>query len=370
MSILLTALIFIVILAALVLVHELGHFLVAKWSGIRVDEFGLGFPPRLAHWRPRGSETTYSLNAIPFGGFVKIFGETGEGADETTAPADRTRSFIAKPARIQIAVLAAGIVFNLIFAWLLVSTGFMIGLPVPTDYATNAHLTNIQSTITSVDPGSPAAAAGLQTGDQIVGVTAGTTVGGVTISDIQKFTADHQGQAITITYRRGSTLAHTTLTPKFNASINRAVIGVSLESIGFLQLGFFSALGHGATLTWSLIQETAVGLGQFFGHLFVGKANLADVAGPVGIANLVGQATALGAVYVISFTAIISINLALINLIPFPALDGGRILFVLIEKLKGSPIKPAIGNTVNTVGFALLILLMLFVTYHDILRLI
>ncbi len=368
MSIFVTIIVFIIILAALVLVHELGHFLVAKWSGIRVDEFGLGFPPRLAHWRLPGGETTYSLNALPFGGFVKIFGESGE--EGAVGTPDQARSFVVKPAYIQIAVLAAGIVFNLLFAWLLVATGFMVGLPVPTDYDPSAHLSNIQTTIVSVDAGSPAAKAGLQTGDQIVGISAGATQSGITISDIQKFTADHPGESITVSYRRGQTLGNVTLQPVFDKSINRAAIGVSLERIGLLRLGFFAALGHGATLTWSLITETAVGLSQFFGQIFVGHANLSDVAGPVGIAGLVGQATALGAVYVISFTALISINLALINLIPFPALDGGRILFVIIEKIKGSPIRPAVANTVNTVGFAILILLMLFVTYHDILKLV
>lgn len=371
MSLIVTIIIFIVILAALVLVHEVGHFLVAKWSGIRVDEFGLGFPPRLASWRPRGSETTYSLNAIPFGGFVKIFGETAE-ADESAEgeeAVDTSRSFIAKPATIQIAVLLAGIVFNLVFAWLLVSLGFMIGLPVPTDYLPGAHLSNIKTTIVSVDPGSPAAKAGLESGDQIVGISTSGVSGGITISDIQTFTADHPGQSITISYDRGHALDSAEVTPTFDRSINRAAIGVSLESIGLLRLGFFSALGHGVTLTWSLISGTAVALGQFFGQIFIGHANLSEVAGPVGIAGLVGQATALGAVYVISFTALISINLALINLIPFPALDGGRILFVIIEKIKGSPIRPAVGNAINTAGFALLILLMLFVTYHDIAKL-
>ena len=368
MSIIVTVIVFIIILAALVLVHEVGHFLVAKWSGIRVDEFGLGFPPRLASWRPRGGETTYSLNAIPFGGFVKIFGESGEKGEVGTP--DQNRSFIAKPATVQIAVLVAGIIFNLLFAWLLVATGFMIGLPVPTSYDPTVHLSNVQTTIVSVDPGSPAAKVGLQTGDQIVGISAGGVQGGITINAIQNFTADHEGKPITVSYRRGQMLNHVTLISTFDPSINRAAIGVSLESIGLLRLGFFSALGHGAALTWSLIEQTTVGLSQFFGQLFVGRANLSDVAGPVGIAGLVGQATALGAVYVISFTALISINLALINLIPFPALDGGRILFVIIEKIKGSPIRPAIANTVNAVGFALLILLMLIVTFHDIFRLI
>jgi len=365
---LLTVLIFIVILAVLVLVHELGHFLVAKWSGIRVDEFGLGFPPRLASWKPRGGETTYSLNAIPFGGFVKIFGENGaeEGVSE-----DASRSFVAKPAVVQIAVLVAGIAFNLLFAWSLISFGFMIGMPVPTDYLPGAHLSNVQTTITSVDPASPAALAGLKSGDEVVGLSvADTTSAGITISDIQQFTAAHQGQSIIVSYKRGVTLGTAQVIPVFESNINRAAIGVSLDSIGILRLNVFSALWHGATLTTSLVGETATDLVQFLGQLFVGHANLAQVTGPVGIAGLVGQAAALGFVYILSFTAFISINLAIINLIPFPALDGGRVLFVIIEKIKGSPIKSSVSNMVNTVGFVLLILLMLLVTFHDIVGLV
>lgn len=246
----------------------------------------------------------------------------------------------------------------------------MIGLPVPTDYLPGAHLYNVQTTITEIEPGSPAAAAGLKSGDEIVGITAANGDTDTAITDIQAFTAAHEGQQLTLSYQRGARLATVHVTPVFESDIGRAAIGVSLDSIGILRLGFFSALGHGASLTASLVSETAVGLWQFFSQLFTGHANLGEVTGPVGIAGLVGQATALGFVYVISFTAFISINLALINLIPFPALDGGRILFVIIEKIKGSPIRPAITNAVNTAGFALLILLMLLVTFHDIIGLI
>jgi regulator of sigma E protease len=362
--------IFIIILAVLVLVHEFGHFLIAKLSGIRVDEFGLGFPPRLVGWKPKGGETTYTLNAIPFGGFVKIFGEDG-----VERSPEAKRSFPAQSAWIQIAVLAGGIFFNLLFAWVVISFSFMIGLPVPTDYMPGATLANVQTTITTVDSGSPAAAAGLRSGDQILGIGATGAATAVqssapTITDIQQFTAAHNGAPIFVLYKRGAMTATLKITPAFNPSVNRATIGVTLDSIGILRLSFFSALWHGLTLTASLIQETAVGLWQFIGQALVGQANLGAVAGPVGIAGLVGDATALGFVYVLSFTAFISINLAIINLIPFPALDGGRILFVIIEKIKGSPIPARIGNTINTAGFAILIALMVLVTYHDIIGLI
>ncbi len=361
-----TVIIFIIILAVLVFVHELGHFLVAKASGIRVDEFGIGFPPKIVSWKR--AETVYSLNAIPFGGFVKIFGENPD--DESIAGPDKERSFVNKPKHIQAAVLVAGIAFNILFAWLLISIGFMSGMPVPQDYSSNAVVENLNLSVTLVSPASPADKAGLKAGDVITGVESGPDkITKLSVTDFQEFINAHNAQDIAISYKRGNEVGIAHAVPVQNIVAGRAAIGISLDMLGTLRLPPHLALIEGAKLTSYIVQGTAVGLVQFIGQAVTGRANVNDVTGPVGIAGIVGDAARLGFVYLLSFTAFISINLAIINLIPFPALDGGRLLFVLIEKIKGSPIRPLVANTVNLVGFSLLILLMLFVTYHDIAKL-
>ncbi len=361
--------IFIVILASLVFVHELGHFLVAKAAGIRVDEFALGFPPRIASFTRGG--TRYALNLIPFGGYVKIFGEDNQTneAGDASAPID-PNSFVAKPRHIQALVLLAGIAFNIIFAWLLLSLSFMTGMPAPTDYQGQGTVQNSALTITSVVKNSPADAAHLQTGDQITNLSASDqTIPNPSSEAIQNFTSHHANQPITISYLRGNSAQTVTLTPTVHSGDAVATIGITMETLGTIHFGFFSAVWQGAKLTANLVSATAVGLAQFFWTAITGHAKVSDVTGPVGIAGLVNDATHLGFAYVLSFTAFISINLAIINLIPFPALDGGRVLFVIIEKIRGRALNQKVVQVVNTTGLALLLLLMLVVTYHDIAKL-
>jgi regulator of sigma E protease len=367
MAAIVPVIIFLIILAVLVFVHELGHFIAAKISGIRVDEFALGFPPKIAS--VRYGETKYALNLVPFGGYVKIFGENPD--DESMHGADKHRSFVHKPKYIQAFVLVAGVTCNIIFAWLLISIGFMSGMPVPQDYATDAKIDNARVTIIMVDAKSPAAAAGLKTGDAILKLQSGpTAIEQFTIEDVQNFIGSHSNQPVELTYSRGSEVKTIAVTPELKPAAEKATMGVALEVLGTLKLPFFKALWAGAVLTKDVTVGTAVNIWKFLSEAVVGKAKLAEVSGPVGIASIVGDASQLGIIYLLSFAAFISINLAIINMIPFPALDGGRILFVLIEKIKGSPIKPQIANAINSVGFLLLIALMLLVTYHDIVKLV
>jgi regulator of sigma E protease len=359
--------IFIIILAVLVFIHELGHFLAAKSAGIRVDEFGLGFPPRIFGFKK--GETVYSLNAIPFGGFVKIFGENPD--EESIDGPDKSRSFVHKSKLIQIYVLVAGVACNIIFAWLLLSFGFMVGMPVPQDYKAGATIEDAKVTITSVSADSPAALGGLKTGDVVRGLKSGNDqLSEFTVEQVQNFTAQHPNQPILLSIERDGKIEDLSVTPKIGPVPDRATMGVTLDLLGTLKVGFFQAFWEGLKLTWNLIEVTVVGLAKFFSQIFVGKAQFSDVAGPVGIAGLVGDAARLGIIYLVTFTALISLNLAVINLIPFPALDGGRVLFVIIEKIKGSAIKPSVANAFNAIGFVLLILLMIVITFHDVIRLI
>lgn len=361
-------LIFIIILAILILAHEFGHFIVAKKAGVRVDEFGLGFPPKL--YGKKYGETEYTINAIPFGGFVKIFGENPD--EESITGPDASRSLIKKPRSIQALVIAAGIIFNIILAWILISWGFMIGLPSSTDsIPPGATFENPRVTLMQVLPGSPAEKAGLRTGDRFESLSAGgQTTENLTVIETQNFIGLNEKNEITISYIRGSEQKTTTIIPEQGIVSDKAAIGVSLDMIGNAKLPIHRALFEGGKLTATLTSATTVAILGFVKNLFVGQGNFGDVMGPVGIVKtgIVGSAVDFGFVYLLTLTAIISINLAIINLIPFPALDGGRLLFLIIEALKGSPISPRIANTANGVGFVLLMLLMVLITYHDIMR--
>jgi len=364
---------FLIVLIVLILVHEAGHFAAAKISGIRVDEFGLGFPPRIAGIK--FGETTYSINWIPFGGFVKIFGENPD--EDSIGGPQSSRSMVNKSKWLQVFVLSAGVICNLIFAWLLISFGFMSGLPTSVSAYPNAHFADAKVVITNVLPGSPADKAHLKSGDAIVSMTSGSGAKiqvlnvGTTDADVaavQKFISDSANQPITIQIAEGNTKSEIVATPIIGLVAGKAALGIGLDKIGILRLPIHKALYEGGILTWDLTKATAVGLGTFLKNLVIAKADLAQVTGPVGIVGLVGDAAHLGFIYLLSFTAFISINLAVINLLPFPALDGGRILFVIIEAIKRSPINPKVANTFNAIGFGLLILLMLVITFHDVFK--
>ncbi len=356
---------FLIILAVLILVHEFGHFIVAKKSGIRVDEFGLGFPPTL--WSKTYGETKYSINAIPFGGFVKIFGENPD--DESIDGPDRGRSFVHKSKLIQAAVLVAGITFNIIFAWLLISIGFMSGLPTPVNYGGAGVVKDAKVMVTSVAKDSPAAQAGIKEGDTIISLTSGKdSLGEITPENISAFVGSHD--EVTVSYHRGQSAGTVSVKPALSPLVkDRKIIGISMDMIGILQLPIHQALWEGAKTTGDLIQVTAIGLANFIWNAVRGLGDFSQVSGPVGIIKTVGDVSKLGFIYLLSFTALISINLAVINLIPFPALDGGRLVFVAIEAIIRRPIKPQIANTVNGIGFVLLLLLMVIVTFHDVVKL-
>ncbi len=357
--------IFIIILGVLIFVHELGHFLVAKKSGIRVDEFGIGFPPKI--WSKKVGETLYSLNAVPFGGFVKIVGE--DPTEEPIPEEERSRNFAYKPKLVQTAVLGAGVFFNIIFAWVLISFGSMFGLPTPVSEAPD-RVIDPKLVITQISPDSPAERSGIKPGDVISAVSSQDRVlEEVSPQGVSNFIEAHSRDEILFEIRRGQQELTFNLTPEEGIVSGRSVVGVSMDMIGTLRLPPHEAFWEAGKTTVSLIGVISVGLFNFIKDAFTGNGGFSEITGPVGIVGLVGDVSQLGIIYLLSFTAFISINLAIINLLPFPALDGGRILFVIIEAIKGSPIKPQIANTLNGLGFILLILLMVAVTINDILKL-
>ena len=358
-------LLFIIILAVLIIAHEFGHFIAAKKAGVRVDEFGVGFPPRLL--KKQIGETTYSLNAFPVGGFVKIFGENPD--EESINGKDSSRSFIHKPKFVQAWIISAGIIFNLLLAWLLISLGFMMGMPFSAqDEKYGERVTDVSLTITQVLPDSPAAKAGIKSGDRIVALYGnGDALEDPTIESTKEFIGAHSD--ITFAYLRNKEIKAVEVLPIDGVVSGQKGIGISMDTAGTLKLPVYEAVYVGSLATVNMTESTALGLLHFFKNLFTGNAAFSEVAGPVGIVGIVSDASEQGLVNLILLTALISINLAIINLLPFPALDGGRLLFILIEAIKGSPIRPVVANTANGIGFILLILLMVVVTYHDIVRL-
>jgi len=363
-----TIILFVLVLAVLILAHELGHFLVAKWGKIRVDEFGLGLPPRI--WGFKKGETIYSLNWLPFGGFVKIFGE--DPTEEDICGPDRARCFVNRPRKIQALVLLAGVTANILLTWLLISFNLSLGLPVATTGLPKGLTTqNNALMVVSVLDNSPAKEAGLKAGDRLLSLQSekGRETN-LTAESVKAFVQNHAGQRIAVDYRRASTTNSVSIIPKKSLSGGNAVIGISMEKIGLVKVAWWQAPYYGLYFTYNLTKSTLFGLQYFFTTLFTnGREALSSVAGPVGMYGLVGDASRLGLVYIFNFMAIISINLAVLNLLPFPALDGGRLLFVAIEAVTRRPIKPVIANTLNLIGFSLLILLMIVIAISDILKL-
>ncbi len=349
--------IFILVLGLLIFIHELGHFLVAKKSGIRVDEFAIGFPPRLFSYIKNG--TRYSLNLVPFGGYVKIF---GENPDEGATDKNASDSMINKPKSTQALVLVAGVVFNVLLAFLIFIILFIKGAEF------NSNLVPFVSETTgvrveSILDNSLAQDAGIKVGDIIEGIKVGSEE--VVTDNTQILTALYSEQKATTSLalltpdakQYQVTLIPPTPDTKF---------GMSLTDRVFIKTNPIKATYYAFLTTGNMFKLTAVGLFDFLGQLFTGKANFKEVAGPVGIVGLVGQAAENGLNDVLFLTAIISINLAVLNLLPFPALDGGRLAVIGIEAVLRRDLDYKKVAIVNVVGFFLLITLMVVLTFHDI----
>lgn len=376
-----TALIFIIVLAVLIFIHELGHFLAARWCGIRVDAFKLGFGPKIFAWK-RG-ETEYGINLIPFGGYVKIHGENPD--EESTSGPDAERSFVNKSRWKQALVLVAGVGFNFIFAWLLYVVGFMSGVTAtPEGFESYSDLiTDRRVMVTLVAPGSPADISGFKEGDVIsdvrqssdssVQVMSSQDISShadevISLSEIQDFINSSEGRLLEFTLIRNDQNIKLNLNPELGIVEDKYAVGIAMQEVGDLRLPFLTAIMEGGRYMLIMTRETIVGLSSFIGNVFMGTANFSDVAGPVGIAGIVGGAARLGFTYLLMITALISINLGVINLVPFPALDGGRLLFVIIEGIIRRRISMKFTTIVNMIGFALLMLLMVVITYKDIIR--
>lgn len=356
-------------LSVLILAHEAGHFICAKLFGLKVDEFGIGFPPR-AFSKKKG-ETEYSVNWLPFGGFVKISGERGEfelienidtesidqdlksghqieAGDVRRNTTDAKRLFYTQPAWKKSIILLAGVFMNFIIGWLLIS--FALTVPAPKALI-----------ISDIEPGSPAAAAGIMQGDIVKNFSDST--------DFINFVNAHRGQTISVDILRNGNEVHINVVPRIITAANKGAIGVYLEDAGRSGENILAALWDGLKTTGDLALLTVVAFGQLVKQLFTQGSLLAGVVGPVGIFGIAEETGRIGATYFVQFLGIISINLAVVNLIPFPALDGGRFVMTVIEKIKGSPVPEKIEAWANGIGFALLLVLMVLLTVRDVVHL-
>ncbi len=328
----------------IILAHELGHFFAAKISNVKVEEFGIGYPPRI--YGKKIGETLYSINLLPLGGFTKLSGEEDPNAE---------RSLASKSRLTRIFVMAAGAIVNAILPIILFTIAFMV----PHDVATG------EIEIADVAPDSPAANAGLVAGDVFLDIN-GQPVH--TFSDISSVVAPNLGKEITIDVRHanGST-SSVNITPRVNPPEGQGALGIQSKALTTRKS---EPIWRAVPLGLKQTIDTIVLFKDAIFSLFTGNSQL-QFTGPVGIAQLTGEAAQAGFSILLLFAGFLSLNLAIINLLPLPALDGGRIVFVIIEWLRGGKrISPRVEGMVHLIGFILLIGLALIVTYQDILRLI
>jgi regulator of sigma E protease len=359
-------LIFFLVLFVLILVHEWGHFIAAKKTGMRVDEFGIGFPPKL--FGVKKGETEYTFNALPIGGFVRIFGENPAAIEDTDT--DKECAFGSRPYWAQAVVLVAGVIMNVIFAWALFLITFMIGVPTAVEEFNAGPEARLY--VSGILPDSPLSGE-LKAGSSILSLTSPT--GELTNpkpGTFSEFIQTQAGVSVDIAYKFGDESGVITVVPQAGlipGDETRVAVGVSLAMVETKSYSVWGALVASLEATYSGLVNITVGLTSLIVDSVMGTADLSQVAGPIGIVGMVGDAATFGIVALLTFTAMISLNLAVINMLPIPALDGGRLLFVAAEAIMRRPINPVWMGRVNLVGFALLMLLMILVTWSDIAKL-
>jgi len=359
-----TVLLVLGILVFLIVVHELGHFVAAKFFKVHVDEFGIGYPPRAFTFGIWGN-TEYTLNWLPFGGFVRLFGEHGE--------THQKGSFAGAAKWAQALILVAGVTMNALAAWFLFAGALHAGIPrvIPEGQAITSEA---QLFVNTVVDGSPAAAAGIRTGDEIIRIEDATTKMSVDLkpSKVVAFIGDRGGKQLNVTYKRSEEVQTVPVTPAHSVvekSANRPAIGLGLALVSDEALSWTQALKEAGPSTIAGLKDTVNGLWILIRDAAAGEPNLQNIVGPVGLVDFVGNASRHGLGHVLALAGFISINLAVINLVPIPALDGGRLFLLGVEAVIRRPPHKFTVQIMNFIGVGLIVLLMVTVTYHDIVRL-
>jgi regulator of sigma E protease len=341
-----TGLLFIIVLGALIFVHELGHFLFAKKSGVRVERFSLGFGPPL--WRRQWGETEYRISAVPLGGYVKMYGENPE--EEVIDP---SRSFLHQSVWTRIPIVAAGPFFNFLFAIILIAGIHVAGIPVEKSVQIGRVLEH-----------SAAAQAGLQTDDLVIALD-GQAI--ERIHELKSYITASQGRTLQLQVSRHGQMLTVPLTPRLDPGAQEWRIGVELRpgEIVVERSNPLMALGEGVAWTWRITKLSLLGFGKIISGAIPASESL---AGPLGIAREIGRQASYGWRNVVFFTAGISISLAILNLLPIPVLDGGHLLFFAIEIVNGKPLSLRKREIAQQVGLLILVCLMLFAFYNDIMN--
>lgn len=336
---------FVLILGTIVLVHEFGHFFFAKLFGIYVYEFSIGMGPKIFSKKDKKGETTYSIRAIPVGGFVQL---AGEGMDEDKKlPKDRLLQ--SKPVWQRFLVMFFGAGNNFILAIIvLFFLGLIVGSP------------SVSTVIPSVIEGSPAQVAGIMAGDKVIAIDGDKTK---TLDDLQLYLTIAEGET-TFKVLRNNEEKEIKVTPLTGEEATKAGYSYGITFDSKVEKGFFNAVKYAFTKTYALMRQLVITLKE----LFTGGVGVKELSGPVGIFQAVDQTKSTGFANLFYLLALLCINVGFINLIPFPAFDGGRILFLIIEKIKGKPIKAETENLIHNIGFFILLALIIYVTFNDILR--
>ncbi len=345
--------VFIIILAVLVLIHELGHFLAAKKSGILVEEFGFGFPPRV--WGFKKGETLYSINLLPIGGFVKLFGEEyHEGALDK-------RAFVSKTPAQKAFVIIAGVIGNFLLAWVLISYLFTQGVPTPTN----------KVFVEKVLKNSPAEVAQLKVGDQLTNLTVDSKIYKLNATqDLTTYSKQFAGQNVIFTVKSQTGERNVLMVPRQTPPAGEGPLGLQITSYEDKKYTWYQAPFYGLVHSFTITKTIVVELGKTAFNFFTFQKTSVDVAGPVGIAQYTGQAIKFGKNAVLELMALLSLNLAVINILPFPALDGGRLMFVLYEWVTKRRVNKKVEQYVNMFGMGTLLLLAALITIHDVIKLV
>lgn len=353
-----TILIAIISLVILVILHELGHFYFAKKFGVRVDEFGIGYPPKL--FGKKIGETLYSFNLLPLGGFVRIYGHEERINDP--------RSFTTKPFWQKSIIILGGVAVFWVIAAILLSIVMVIGAPsLIEDHETTGFI-DPKVQIVSVAKDSPADEIGLMIGDVI------KSMNGISLDkviSVQEITDRNKGKEIAIVIQRGQTTLDLSLVPRVDTPSGEGPMGVALFRTALKKIPWYWAPVEGVKATWNLTAATVRGWGMVIGSLVTGNGvpEGVEIKGVVGIFELFNGIGSLGISYFLQLIAIIAISLALINSLPIPALDGGWFLFLVIEKVRGKPLNDKLIQKISIFFFFLLIILMIWITIRDVINL-
>ncbi|MFH1426662.1 MAG: RIP metalloprotease RseP [Candidatus Kerfeldbacteria bacterium] len=358
-----TILIFILVLSVLVFVHELGHFVAAKLFGIRVDEFGFGFPPRIFGKTIKG--TLYSLNWIPVGGFVKIKGVAGDDKDLQKNEGD-SDSFANRPFYKKFIILFAGILMNGLLAVLLFTITFVVGVAaLQDDVQPGGTILESAIIVSAIVPEGSAAQVGLQIGDAIQRINEEEIESS---EALQEYTSSSADKTLTLEVKRDKEVFEVDVIPKKVEldGYEYIGIGVGFQEVVKVRYSWYQALWMGTTTTGQVIAEIGIALVGIMKSVFTTGSVGEDVAGPVGIAVLTGQFARMGFIPLLQFTALLSVNLAIFNFLPIPALDGGRLIFVVLERIRRKPVNQQIEAMIHNIGFILLLIFVLLITLKDV----